>query len=77
VTCMTALAQPMAMATTELARVIRYDISAPRQEQNTGHTPRELGCGHRQGRQPRAPHAMGGRGRLLRANKEMKRGEQE
>jgi hypothetical protein len=40
VTCMTALAQPMAMATTELARVIRYDVSAPRWEQNTGQTPR-------------------------------------
>ena len=39
-TCMTALAQPMAMATTELARVIRYDVSAPRQEQNRGHAPR-------------------------------------
>jgi hypothetical protein len=37
---MTALAQPMAMATTELARVIRYDVSTPRQEQNRGHTPR-------------------------------------
>jgi|HubBroStandDraft_5_1064220.scaffolds.fasta_scaffold270424_1 hypothetical protein len=37
---MTALAQPMAMATTELARVIPYDVSAPRPEQNTGHTPR-------------------------------------
>jgi hypothetical protein len=30
----------MAMATTELARVIPYDVSAPRPEQNTGHTPR-------------------------------------
>jgi len=40
VTSMTALAQPMAMATTELARVIRYDVSTPRQEQNRGHTPR-------------------------------------
>jgi hypothetical protein len=39
-TCMTALAQPMAMATTQLARVIRYEVSAPRQEQNAGHTPR-------------------------------------
>jgi hypothetical protein len=27
-------------ATTQLARVIRYEVSAPRQEQNTGHTPR-------------------------------------
>jgi len=39
-TCMTLLAQPMAMATTQLARVIHYEVSAPRQEQNTGHTPR-------------------------------------
>jgi hypothetical protein len=37
-TCMTALAQPMAMA--QLVRVIRYEVSAPRKEQNTGHTPR-------------------------------------
>jgi hypothetical protein len=36
------------------------------------HTAHELVRGHRQDR-----HAMGGRGRLLRANKEMKRGEQE
>ncbi len=43
-TCMTLLAQPLAMATTQLARVIRYEVSAPRQEQNqqqnTRHTPR-------------------------------------
>jgi hypothetical protein len=38
-TCITLLAQPMAMATTQLARVIRYEVSAPRQE-HTGHTPR-------------------------------------
>ena len=30
----------MAMATTQLVRVIRYEVSAPRKEQNTGHTPR-------------------------------------
>ncbi len=39
-TCMTLLAQPMATATTQLARVIRYEVSAPLQEQNAGHTPR-------------------------------------
>jgi hypothetical protein len=27
--CMTLSAQPVAMATTQLARIIRYDISAP------------------------------------------------
>ena len=39
-TCMTALLQPIPMATTELARVIRYEVSASRREQNTGHAPR-------------------------------------
>lgn len=34
-TCMTFLAPPMAMATTPLARVIRYEVSAPWQEQRT------------------------------------------
>jgi hypothetical protein len=66
-TCMTALAQPMAMA--QLVRVIRYEVSAPRKEQNTGHTPRMNWVVNRRRRQPRVPHAMGGRGRLLRANK--------
>ncbi|MFZ0774574.1 MAG: hypothetical protein ACLP56_15460 [Candidatus Sulfotelmatobacter sp.] len=33
--CMTLLAPPVAMATTQLARVIRYEVSAPWQEQNT------------------------------------------
>jgi hypothetical protein len=33
--CMTLTAQPMAMATTQLARVIRYDVSAPWHERNT------------------------------------------
>ena len=75
-TCMTALAQPMAMATTELARVIRYFRPAVGTKHGT-HSAHELGRGHRQCRQPRAPHAMGGRGRLLRANKEVKREEQE
>jgi hypothetical protein len=28
------------MATTQFARVLRYDVCAPRQEQNSGHTPR-------------------------------------
>jgi len=37
--CMTLLALPMAMATTQLARVIRYEVSAPWQEQNTGRQP--------------------------------------
>jgi len=56
----------MAMATTELARVLRYDVSAPRQEQNRGHTPRmNWVVDNRPCRGPRAPHAMGGRGRLL------------
>jgi len=37
--CMTLLAQPMAMATTQLARVIRYEVSAPWEEQNSGRQP--------------------------------------
>jgi hypothetical protein len=37
--CITLLAQPMAMATTQLARVIRYEVSAPWQEQNTERQP--------------------------------------
>jgi hypothetical protein len=37
--CITLLAQPMAMATTQLARVIRCDVSAPWQEQNTERQP--------------------------------------
>jgi hypothetical protein len=37
--CMTLLAQPVAMATTQLARVIRYEVSAPQHEQNTGRQP--------------------------------------
>jgi hypothetical protein len=37
--CMTSLAQPMAMATTQLARVIRYEASAPWQIHNTGRQP--------------------------------------
>jgi hypothetical protein len=34
--CMTSLAQPMAMATTQLAREISYEVSAPQHEQPTG-----------------------------------------
>ena len=37
--CMTLLAQPMAMATTQLARVIRYEVSAPWEEPNSGRQP--------------------------------------
>jgi len=37
--CLTLLAQPMAMATTQLARVIRYEVSVPWLEQNTGRQP--------------------------------------
>jgi hypothetical protein len=37
--CITFLAQPMAMATTQFARVIRYEASAPWQEQNTRRQP--------------------------------------
>jgi hypothetical protein len=37
--CMTLLAQPVAMATTQFARVIGYEVSAPWQEQNTGRQP--------------------------------------
>jgi hypothetical protein len=73
VTSMTALAQPMAMATTELAPVIPYDVSAPRPEQNTGHTPRMNWYVVTD----RVGMPWVGRGRLLRANKEMRRGEQE
>jgi hypothetical protein len=36
---MTLLAQPVAMATTQLARVIGYEVSAPWQEQNTERQP--------------------------------------
>jgi hypothetical protein len=39
-TCMTVPAQPLAMATTQLASVIRYEVPALRQQQKTGHTPR-------------------------------------
>ncbi|MGO9827991.1 MAG: hypothetical protein ACLPMG_22430 [Terriglobales bacterium] len=39
-TCMTFLAQPMAMATTQLARITRYEVFASRQEQNSRHVPR-------------------------------------
>jgi hypothetical protein len=37
--CMTLMAQPLAMATTQLARVIRYEVSVPQQEQNSGRQP--------------------------------------
>lgn len=37
--CMTLLAPQLAMATTQLARVIGYEVSAPRQEQNMGRQP--------------------------------------
>jgi hypothetical protein len=37
--CMTLLAQPMAMATTQLPRIIRYELSAPWQEQKTERQP--------------------------------------
>jgi len=37
--CMTLFGQPMAMATTRLARVIRYEVSAPWQEQSTERQP--------------------------------------
>ena len=37
--CMTLLAPPVAMATTQLARVFGYEASAPRQEQHTERHP--------------------------------------
>jgi hypothetical protein len=37
--CMTLLAQPMAMATTQLARAIGYEVSAPWQHENTERQP--------------------------------------
>lgn len=37
--CMTLTAQPMSMATTQLARVIPSEVSAPWQELNTGPQP--------------------------------------
>jgi hypothetical protein len=37
--CMTLLAQPVAMATTQLAREICYEVSVPQQEQETGRQP--------------------------------------
>jgi hypothetical protein len=37
--CITLLAQPVAMATTQFARVIGYEVSAPWQEQNTERQP--------------------------------------
>jgi hypothetical protein len=37
--CMTLFVQPMAMATTQLARVIGYEVSAPWPEQNIGRQP--------------------------------------
>lgn len=37
--CMTLLARPMTMATTQLARVISYEVSAPRKERNTERQP--------------------------------------
>jgi hypothetical protein len=37
--CMTLLASPMAMATTQFARVFRYEESAPWPEQYTGRQP--------------------------------------
>jgi hypothetical protein len=37
--CMTLLAYPVAMATTQLARVIGYEVSVPQQEQETGRQP--------------------------------------
>jgi hypothetical protein len=37
--CMILIAQPMAMATTQLARVIGHEVSAPWQVQNTGRQP--------------------------------------
>ena len=37
--CMTLLAQPMAMATTQLARVIRYEVPVRQQEPNTERKP--------------------------------------
>ncbi len=37
--CMTLLAQPMAMATTQLEHVIRYEVSAPWQGQNAERQP--------------------------------------
>ncbi len=37
--CITLLTQPMAMATTQLERVIRYEVSAPWQEQPTERQP--------------------------------------
>jgi hypothetical protein len=37
--CMTLLATPVAMATTQLARVIRYEVSAPWQQQNPDRQP--------------------------------------
>jgi hypothetical protein len=37
--CMTLLAPPVAMATTQLARVIRYEVSASWHEQDTERQP--------------------------------------
>ncbi len=37
--CMTLLEQPMAMATTQFARVIPFEVSAPWLEQNAGRQP--------------------------------------
>ena len=37
--CITLIAQPMAMATTQLTHAIRYEVSVPRQEQRTDRQP--------------------------------------
>jgi hypothetical protein len=59
---MTLLTQPVAMATTQLARVIRYEVSAPWQEHASGRQPLRLNWVVAAGKkwQPHARHAVGG-----------------
>lgn len=60
--CIALLPPPMAMATTEFARLIGYEVSAPwRLEQTirTANSAHELGRGHRQERRPAAADAVG------------------
>jgi hypothetical protein len=60
--CMTLLTQPVAMATTQLARVIRYEVSAPWQEHASGRQPApELGRGRRQKMADACPACSGRR----------------
>ena len=60
--CMTFLTQPVAMATTQLARVIRYEVCAPWQVHTWGRQPPRMNWVVVTGKkwQPHAPHAMGG-----------------